>query len=199
MAQHPTLEISGIEQFFSINFQGNVLSGYIDRVFHDRETNMYYVEDIKTRAKPFRDTELNTPLQFVIYVYALAENLGLDYSHFQCAYDLPFLDTKQVAGSSGFMSRGLKKIREAFGDIKDKNFVPSPSPLCRWCPFSPTNPGQPEAGKLLCPYYSLWTQENRIHTVAHKWEGIERHPAIMADEVRAQTASEPRVLSEFDF
>lgn len=199
LSRNPNLEISGIEQFFSINFQGNVLSGYIDRVFHDRVENIYYVEDIKTRNKLFRDTELTTPLQFVIYVYALAENLGLDYTHFRCAYDLPFLDIKQEAGTAGFVTRGLKKMRNAFSEIAGKNFVPNPSPLCAWCQFSPTNPEQPEAGKLLCPYYSLWTRENRTHTVAHKWEGIERHPAIMAAEIQGQTKSDNGSISEMDF
>lgn len=199
LANNPNLEVYGIEQFFSINFQGNVLSGYIDRVFRDRVENVYYVEDIKTRNKLFRETELVTPLQFVIYVYALAENLGLDYSHFRCAYDLPFLDIKQAAGTAGFVPRGIKKMREIFTEIKDGNFIPSPSPLCHWCQFCPTNPEQPEEGKLLCPYYSLWTRENRVHTVAHKWEGIERHPAIMADEIRCQTNAESKTISEFDF
>lgn len=122
----------------------------------------------------------------MVYVYALAENLGLGYEHFKCAYDLPFLNKKQEAGTSGFMQRGLKKLDSLFNGIEEGNYEPGVSPLCFWCPFSPTNPEQPEEGKLLCPYYSLWTRDNKTHTVAHKWQGLEKHAAIMADEIAKQ-------------
>ena len=112
----------------------------------------------------------------------------MGYDHFKCAYDLPFLDRKQQAGTAGFMQRGLKKLDSLFTGIEGRNYEAGPSPLCAWCSFSPTNPEQPEEGKLLCPYYSLWTRENKTHSVAHKWQGLEKHEAIMADEIAKQAA-----------
>lgn len=202
LAANPTFVVYGMEQFFSVSYRGHVLSGYIDRIFYDPATETYYVEDIKTKNKPFRDADVITPLQFVVYVYALAENLGIEYDHFKCAYDLPFLGRKQEAGTAGFMQRGLKKLDSLFGGIEAGDYEPGPSPLCAWCAFSPTNPEQPEEGKLLCPYYSLWTRENKTHTVAHKWQGMDKHEAVMADEIAkqvAKNASTTPVVDGFDW
>ncbi|MBO7735541.1 MAG: PD-(D/E)XK nuclease family protein [Methanobrevibacter sp.] len=196
---NPELEIYGMEKFFSVNFEGNVLSGYIDRIFRDKEQNIFYIEDIKTKNKPFKDTELITPLQFVVYVYALAESLDLDYDHFHCAYDLPFLDLKQEAGTKGFITRGVKKIKSIFGGIDSGEWEPSPSPLCAWCAFSPTSTNQPPEAQLLCPYYSLWTRELKTQAVANKWEGMEKHEEIMAAEAAKQERQEIIKSYDFDF
>lgn len=198
LTEHPTFTIYGMEQFFSVEYHGQILSGYIDRIFYDQATETYIVEDIKTKNKLFRDEDLVTPLQFVVYVYALAENLGLGYEHFRCAYDLPFMNKKQDAGTPGFMQRGIKKLDSLFAGIESRNYEPGPSPLCHFCPFCPTNPEQPEAGKLLCPYYSLWTRTNKTHAVAHKWQGIEKHEAIMADEIAKQSAKSNSAPAETD-
>ena len=99
-----------------------------------------------------------------------------------CAYDLPILDRKQEAGSGNFIKRGKERLEHIFAGIDANDFEPHPSPLCAWCPFSPTNENQPEEGKNLCPYYSLWTRGNHTFKVAHKWEGMDRHPTIMKEE-----------------
>jgi len=196
---NPNLEIYGMEKYFSLEFGDGVLSGYIDRIFYDKEANIYYIEDIKTKNKPFKDTELVTPLQFVVYVKALSQNLGLGFEHFKCAYDLPFLDMKQEAGTKGYMDRGIKKMNDIFASISAKDFEPNPSPLCAWCTYSPTNPNQPEAAKLLCPYYSKWTETNRVHKVAHKWEGMEKHAEIMEKEIAEQKRREIVESEDFEF
>ena len=112
--------------------------------------------------------------------------MDIPYEDIECYYDLPFCQTKQKAGTDGFIQRGLKKLDEIFNGISTKDYKPNPSPLCYWCNFSPTNPNQPEAGKNLCPYYSLWTRESKTHAVSHRWRGMENHESIMAHELKKQ-------------
>lgn len=183
---NPGLEVYDMEKFFSVTYNGYTLSGFIDRIFYNKNTGKYIVEDIKTKGKLFKDTELVTPLQFVVYVYALHTTLNIPYEDIECFYDLPFCQTKQKAGTPGFMQRGMKKLDEIFTGIDAGNYEPNPSPLCHWCNFCPTNPNQPEAGKNLCPYYSLWTRENKTHAVSHKWRGMENHESIMNHELKKQ-------------
>lgn len=184
--ENPGLEVYDMEKFFSVDYNGYILSGFIDRIFYNKNTGKYIVEDIKTKGKLFKDDELTTPLQFVVYVYALHSVLDVPYENIECYYDLPFCQTKQKAGTEGFMDRGIKKLNEIFSGISSDDFKPHPSPLCYWCNFSPTNPNQPEEGKNLCPYYSLWTRESKTHAVSHRWRGMENHDSIMAHELKKQ-------------
>lgn len=154
---NPDLKIYGMEQFFSMSYQDKVFSGYIDRIFYDTKNCIYIIEDIKTKDKPFRDADLEMPLQFVIYVKALSNMLNISTDRISCVYDLPILEMKQPAGSINFVAKGLLKIEKLLQDINAKDFVPHPSPLCAYCPFSGTTKEQPEEAKHLCCYYSLWT------------------------------------------
>lgn len=179
-----------------------MLSGFIDRIFYNTNTGEYIIEDIKTKEKPFSDADLTTPMQFVVYTYALAQTLGISEDQIQCVYNLPFCDMRQPAGTANFMKRGIKKLDAIFEGIESGDYTPGPSPLCYWCPFSPTNPEQIEEGKYLCPYYSLWTREEKTHTVANKWLGMEKHNGIMQKEKEKQIAAEqtPQDLkNDFDF
>lgn len=135
-----------------------MLSGFIDRILFNPKTGEYLVEDLKTKDHPFREEDLVTPLQFVIYTKALSESLNIPVEKIKCQYNLPFCDLIQPAGTPGFVDRGTKKINQIFEKINNHDWTPKPSPLCYWCNFSDTNPSQPKEGKNLCPYYSLWTK-----------------------------------------
>ena len=192
--ENPGLEVYDMEKFFSVDYKGHMLSGFIDRIFYNKNTGKYIIEDIKTKGKLFKDEELKTPLQFVVYMYALHEGLGIPYEDIECYYDLPFCQTKQQAMMINFLDKDgeIKKLNHIFDGIDAKNYEPNPTPLCHWCNFCPTNPNQPEAGKNLCPYYSLWTRENKTHAVSHKWRGMESHESIMAHELKKQAQKEPK-------
>lgn len=168
LKKHPELEVFDMEKFFSIEYKGHILSGFIDRIFYNKNNDTYIIEDIKTKGKPFRDEDLITPLQFVIYTVALANALEINENQISCCYDLPFCDLKQPAGTPGFIKRGHNKLNKIFGGIDNNDYTPRPSPLCHWCQYCLTNPDQPEEGKGLCPYASLWTKENRTHQVLNK-------------------------------
>lgn len=192
---NPNVELKSVEQFFSIDYNGYTLSGYIDRLLYDKEHNIYIIEDLKTKDHPFRDQELITPMQFVIYALAVESMFGVDENSIECAYNLPLCELRQPAGTKGFIGRGKKKLDKWFEGIKNKDYTASPSPLCYWCAFCPNNPTQPEEGKRLCPYYSLWTPNNKNFKVAHEWEGMDKHDIII-EQVYGDNNKD---YSDFDF
>lgn len=196
LKEHPTYEIYGMEQFFKIAFGNYTLSGYIDRIFHDTATNKYIIEDIKTKSHRFKDEECITPLQFVLYADALKSMVGIKDDQIICQYDLPFCKEKQPAGTTGFIKRGMKKIEELFTKIESGDRAAHSSPLCYWCCFSATNPNQPEEGKHLCPYYSLWTPNHRTFEVKNQWEGLDKHDLILK---RFNNDGSEDYLKAFDF
>jgi len=203
MKAHPELSIVAVEKEFTVEYKGNIIHGYIDRILFDSSTREYIIEDIKTKGKPFPEDKLKTPLQFVVYSLAVAKLYGLYGYPTRFNYDLPFCDMRQAAGTPGVMNRGFKKMDSIFAGIKAKDFVPHPSPLCHWCEFSPTNPNQPPKGKGLCPYYSLWSPggSHKAWECDHKWEGNEAHEAIM-EQFRVECgepATPAQVVHDFDF
>lgn len=190
MKENPNLEIWDVEHEFLVPYETEIdgkketvaLYGFIDRILRDKNTGEFIIEDIKTRGKPFDEAKLKTPLQFVTYAIGLKTELGLDDYPTQFWYSLPFCgNLRQQGGTKGFINRGIKKLDKILKDQKEKNFIPKPSPLCYWCAFSPTNPHQPEEGKLKCPYFSLWKPNGSAKSweVLNHWEGDERHEIIM--------------------
>ena len=179
MKLHPDWKVWACEQYFDVTFNNHRFGGYIDRVLYNEKTGEYIVEDIKTKGHPFKEEELVTPLQFVVYVKALADMTGVPEGKIHCVYDLPICDMRQDAGTRGFIKRGLEKMDRIFKQIEENEFKPSPSPLCWWCQFNHGNPDCPEEGKNLCPYYSLWRPDHKTYDVANIWEGLERHQIIV--------------------
>lgn len=200
LAENPDLELVAVEKYFDVTFEGYEMMGFIDRVFRRKSTGEYIISDIKTKDHPFKDTELTTPLQFVVYSIALKSIYGLEDYPSECFYELPIAGIQQKAGTKGFIKRGLKKIRSIFDGISNEVWAPKPSALCHWCPFCYTNPKQKEEGKKLCCYYSLWTPGGKYksYDVMNKWEGIERNDIVMARFLNEQ--QEPGKNSfDFDF
>lgn len=186
MKAHPTYEIVGIEQKFCFKYDENhIFNGAIDRVFHDKETDRYLIQDIKSWAVAKNEKDLVTPLQFVIYVLAAKDLWGLTADQITCEYYLPLVDNGlvQPAGTAGFVDRGLKKLTKLFTAISEQEFAPKPSPLCNYCNYCQTNPDAPGGYKYLCPYYSIWNRYTRLKYDIPKhennWEGLENHELIL--------------------
>lgn len=156
MEEHPTYKIVGCEVPFDFEWEGHLFCGFIDRLLYDTATDTYIIQDIKTRDTPFSQSELTTPLQFVVYTMALQKMYGEDVKVL-CEYDLPIADVYQSAGSKGFVDRGQKKLRSLFEGIEDEFYDPHPSPLCYWCNFRTGGKTPKELCEPLCPYYALWT------------------------------------------
>lgn len=188
MKEHSELEIVGAEVPFKFEHMNYVFSGKIDRLLRNKNTGEYYCQDIKTWPKPAEKEDLPTPLQFVVYTIAIKQLYGVINEEISCAYDLPFCDTVQPAGTKGYMKRGLAKIEKLLTGINAGEFVPNPTTLCHWCTYCPTNPNQPKDPNAhdRCPYYSLWTKENRVYDVKNKWQGMENHQKIMENFLHRQ-------------
>lgn len=205
LKKNPQLEIYDVEHKFSVVYDKKaIFYGFIDRIFRNKETGEFIIEDIKTKNKPFRDQDLTTPLQFVFYSVGLKLELNLPDYPVSFAYDLPFCNLKQVAGTKGCITRGIKKIEKLLGLAFQPTFTPKPSALCYWCPFSHTNPKQPEEGKFKCPYFSLWRPNgsNKVFDVMNKWEGPDAHALIMKKfkmEQQGPGKDWPNPYVDFDF
>lgn len=202
LKEHPELEPWESEKFFSITFEGYNFSGHIDRIFHNKLDDSYIIEDIKTKLKLFKEDELTTPLQLVIYCIGLHEGLDIPYEKMSCKYDLPFLKTKQDAGTKGFINRGIKQLTNLIADIGKKDWEPNPSPLCYYCAYCNKNPDQPEGAENLCPYYSFWSPDDRRNfQVAFKWKGLEEHEKILQDFLKkyGKNIKVKKIVDEFDF
>lgn len=197
MDEHPGWKVWACEQYFDITFNNHRFGGYIDRVLYNEKTGEYIVEDIKTKDHPFKDTELITPLQFVIYVKALADITGVSEDKISCVYDLPICDLRQPAGTKGFLKRGCDKLDRIFNQIESGDWTPHGSPLCHFCAFCKTNPAAPEQSKFLCPYYCRWTREHRTFEIENDWEGIENHEKVMAKYAKDRKTDE--LIGDLDF
>ena len=174
MERNPNLSIIGAEVPFNFEHRDYIFNGYIDLLLQDKNTGEYIIWDIKTKDHEFDEKDLKTPLQFVCYCTALRKRYGDDIA-ISCYYSLPVIHKLQAAGTKGFEKRGFNKINKILDSIESEDYEPKPSPLCYWCEFSNTNPCVTEDGKNVCPYYSLWTKENKTFEYKLGWSGIKNY------------------------
>lgn len=178
--KHPSYEIVGAEIGFEYKYDDeHVFKGSIDRIFRDKETGVYIIQDIKTYNVPMDDEKLVTPLQFVVYVLAAKEMYNITEKDIICQYDLPLCSLTQNACTPGYLNRGLKQLANLFAKIKAEDYKPKPSTLCHWCDYCSTNENALEKNKYLCPYYMKWTRENKTYEKENEWHGMEHHQAIL--------------------
>lgn len=163
------LEVIACEKEFFLTYDGILFHGFIDRILRDK--NNYIIEDIKTYSKPLTSSQLINPLQFVLYSIAFSSVS----KNVVCNYDLPLCDRIQRTKINNH------DITELLNSIDSSDFHPYPSPLCHWCVFSNTYPNQPKEAKGLCPYYSLWTRENKTREVNIKWQGKYKDKQIVEE------------------
>lgn len=201
MKEHPKQEILGVEMSFEYEYRGIVFYGFIDRVLREKGTDRFIIHDIKTKDHAFSDKELPSPMQFYFYSKALRERFG-DAIDIECYYDLPVASLWQRAGTKGFEARCEKKLNKILDEIEAKNFAPKPGPLCYYCVFRGRDE-QPAEARDLCPYYSLWTPEDKTFAVKFPWEGEERHETML-QKLKAQHEEEAQIQQtpvrrKFDF
>lgn len=134
-----------------------IIHGFIDAILINTEGDMKTV-DYKTSKRIFDKSKIPTSQQFSIYCMGMLNDFGK--LPIQCDYKFILLNQEQNALTSGFGKRIVKKLNTVLDNI-DKNgesgvYIPSPTPLCAWCNYSPTNPKAIQY-KGECEYYSLWT------------------------------------------
>lgn len=156
-----------VEEPFEFKYQGVTFKGFIDRIDINKNTGALRVVDYKTKDKLFDSKELATPLQFVVYAMAVLDKFGKTPEEF--IYDLPLITESQQGGTKGFIARGEKKMTSILQSITDSlengEFKPNPSPLCYYCPYNKTGCNKGNKYENECPYYCLWTPQNKVFTV----------------------------------
>ena len=158
---------------FEYYFDKVLFTGSIDRVlqYHD-DPKHFVIHDLKTSAEAYDDKKLTSPRQMWVYVGALKERFGADIQ-VDCEYEFPVAEEMRKAGTKGWEKRCETKMRKILDDIFNENWTAHPSPLCFYCAFCNNNPNQPTEAVNLCPYYSLWTPQDRSFAVRLPWQGIE--------------------------
>lgn len=180
MKENPDLEIIGTEVPFTFKYHGQqTFRGFIDRILRNKVTNQYIVQDIKTYAVPLDHDKLVTPLQFVVYCWAMCEKYPIDPTTIICQYDLPLCDITQNAGTKGFIGRGSMKLDKIFDKIYSNEWTPKASPLCTWCDYSSKNQNADNSTKWLCPYHMNWTKDNKCFEKENEWQGLDKHQSIL--------------------
>lgn len=162
MKNNPDLEIVGCEIRFKQEYDPeHDINGSIDRLFRNKKTGEYIIQDIKSWGTMDDVTrELAHPLQFYFYAQAVLEKFKTTVDKLSGTYYVPLLecgvhDVKLVEKYESCK----KMLAENFEGIMKEEFYPIKTALCHWCEFCNTNPNQPKGAKDLCPYHSLWTKK----------------------------------------
>lgn len=169
--------VKAVEDSFEFVYDNKcIIHGFIDRIDENIHGDLKVI-DYKSSKKVFRDTDIKTPLQMVIYDLACLFKYGVLPEHHE--YDFILLDKKQTTEdgvcSKGYLKRGLKKIDKLLDSIdefeKTNTYKPNPTPLCYWCDFAGRDytPNADNRYGGLCPYHSLWTPENKTFKKNKEW------------------------------
>lgn len=164
----------GVEVPFEFVYDNRcIVHGFIDRVDFSKDGRFIQIVDYKSSKKVFREEDIKTPLQMVIYDMACIFMYDIMPTYHE--YDFILLDQKQTTEDGvctpRHMARGMKKIDSLLDKIdemeKSKIYPPSPSPLCYWCNYASKNytPNADIRWGGRCQYHSLWTPDMKTFKV----------------------------------
>ncbi|MDP2926127.1 MAG: PD-(D/E)XK nuclease family protein [Nanoarchaeota archaeon] len=112
-----------------------VLQGYIDRLVHDKERNIFEVHDYKTGGSMKSQEELDKDRQLALYSIAIKQN----HNNPEVRLIWHFLDfnEKRVSKRTDEELENLRKeIIELINKIESTiDFPANPTCLCKWCEF----------------------------------------------------------------
>ena len=150
-----------------------IIHGFIDAILINAEGDLKCI-DFKTSKKPFPDNKIPTSQQFSIYCMGMLNDFGK--LPIQCDYKFILLNQEQNALTTGFAKRIVKKLNNVLDNI-DKNsksgvYIPSPTPLCWYCPYNKNNPKNKDF-KDECEYYSLWSPTDKRWDVNKRFNTLD--------------------------
>ncbi|MCK9379084.1 MAG: PD-(D/E)XK nuclease family protein [Candidatus Moranbacteria bacterium] len=131
------INIVDLESRFSLDLEGNIISGIIDRI--DKTEDGYEIVDYKTTKKMPSQEKIDNDLQLSVYLKA-----------FLSRYPEEAKNLKKIKVSLYFLKHGVKLsatrnqkqlqevddlFLEVIGQIEEGKFEPNVTPLCAWCGY----------------------------------------------------------------
>jgi RecB family exonuclease len=139
MKNHPFSDNTiAIEHQITIDLDGSgkyLLQGFIDRLVHNKETNVFEIHDYKTGSMKTQE-DLDNDRQLALYslgvrkLFPEAKDVHLIWHY------LDFNEKKQSQRTLEQLEKLKQEIIELINKIEfEKEFPASPSALCKWCEF----------------------------------------------------------------
>ena len=112
------------------------LQGYIDRIVHNPDTNVFEIHDYKTGNFLKTQEELDKDRQLALYSLGIKQNFN-NVSEVHLIWHFLAFNKKIVSKRTDKQLEQLKKQTiELINKIEStRNFEPTPGALCRWCGF----------------------------------------------------------------
>jgi putative RecB family exonuclease len=112
-----------------------VLQGYIDRLVHDKENNIFEIHDYKTGGSMKSQEELDKDRQLALYSIAIKQQNNNPEVHLIWHF-LDFNEKKVSIRTDEQLKDLRNEIIELIDRIESTNeFPPTTSMLCKWCEF----------------------------------------------------------------
>ncbi len=116
--------------------EGYKLQGYIDRLVHNPETNIYEIHDYKTNGFLKPQEELDKDRQLALYALGI-KNIFPNIQDIHLIWHFLAFNKKMISKRT---EQELEKLKQDIINLIDKiesttEFNPNPSKLCKWCEF----------------------------------------------------------------
>ena len=123
--------------FINLDSEGKYrMQGFIDRLVHNKETNIFEIHDYKTGSFLKSQEELDKDRQLALYSIGI-RNLFDDVSDVHLVWHFLAHNTKMTSQRTLEQLENLKQeIIQLINKIESATeFPPGPSILCKWCDF----------------------------------------------------------------
>ncbi len=123
--------------FTSLDKQGKYqLQGYIDRIVHNKESNIFEIHDYKTGGFLKSQQELDNDRQLALYSIGIRD-LFENVKDVHLIWHFLAFNEKRISKRT---DEQLEKLKQEIIQLIDKiestkDFSPNPSKLCKWCEF----------------------------------------------------------------
>ncbi len=113
-----------------------ILQGYIDRLVHNKETNIFEIHDYKTNGFLKTQEELDKDRQLALYSIGI-KNTFENIKDIHLIWHFLAFNEKRISKRT---PEQLEKLKQEIIQLIDKiestkEFFPNPSALCKWCEF----------------------------------------------------------------
>lgn len=116
--------------------QNHKLIGFIDRLVHNKEKDVYEIHDYKTGNKLPSQEKIDEDRQLALYSIAIKNSFGKEKKVCLIWHYLAFNKEIKIEVSDEKLSNLKKETIDLINKIEStKDFFPNKSPLCDWCEY----------------------------------------------------------------